>query len=239
MIGQRIAHYEITSHLGSGGMGDVFEATDSRLGRGVAVKFLGESFLADPDRVARFEREARVLASLNHPRIAAIYGFEQDQGRRFLVMELVPGLTLADRIKLGPLPIDEALGIARQIAEALEAAHAQGIIHRDLKPANVKVTPDGAVKVLDFGLAKAMAGDASDASLANSPTMMSAASMPGMILGTAPYMSPEQAKGRAVDKRTDIFAFGCVLFEMLTARRAFDGDDVTEILGAVLRLEPD
>jgi Tol biopolymer transport system component len=239
MIGKRIAHYDITSHLGSGGMGDVFEATDSRLGRSVAMKFLGEAFVADPDRVARFEREARVLASLNHPRIAAIYGFEQADSRRFLVMELVPGLTLADRIRLSPLAADEALAIGKQIAEALEVAHAQGIVHRDLKPANVKVTPDGSVKVLDFGLAKAMSGDAVEASLANSPTMMSAASMPGLILGTAPYMSPEQTKGRAVDRRTDIFAFGCVLYEMLTGRRAFDGDDVTEILGAVVRLEPD
>ena len=240
MIGTRLAHYEITAHLGSGGMGDVFQAKDLKLGRSVAVKFLSEAFASDSDRVSRFEREARVLASLNHSNIAAIYGLEESNGRKFLVMELVPGETLADRIRRGPIPFYEALGIAKQICEALEAAHEKGIIHRDLKPANIKVTADGQVKVLDFGLAKALQEDTSNASLSDSPTMVSsAATNAGVILGTAAYMSPEQAKGRQVDERTDIFAFGCVLYEMLAGRRAFDGDDAGDILGAVLRIDPD
>src|SRR5688572_10945609 len=239
MIGTKLAHYEITSHLGSGGMGDVYQATDSKLGRSVAIKFLPEAFSHDNERVARFEREARVLASLNHPNIAAIYGLEESLERKFLVMELVDGETLAERIKRGPIPIDECLGIAKQICEALEAAHEKGIIHRDLKPANVKITPDGKVKVLDFGLAKAFEVETSNVQLSNSPTLSMAATNAGVILGTAAYMSPEQAKGRTVDKRTDIFAFGCVLYEMLTGQRTFDGDDVTDILGAVLRMEPD
>ena len=196
MIGTKLAHYEITSHLGSGGMGDVYQATDSKLGRSVAIKFLPEAFSHDSERVARFEREARVLASLNHPNIAAIYGLEESGERKFLVMELVDGETLAERIKRGPIPVDEALGIAKQICEALEAAHEKGIIHRDLKPANVKITPDGKVKVLDFGLAKAFEAEASNAALSNSPTLSMAATNAGVILGTAAYMSPEQAKGR-------------------------------------------
>src|SRR6186713_231808 len=212
MIGTKLAHYEITSHLGTGGMGEVYEASDSKLGRSVAIKLLPEAFTHDPDRAARFEREARVLASLNHPNIAAIYGVEESAGRKYLVMELVPGETLAERIKAGAIPVDDALSIAKQILEALEAAHEKGIIHRDLKPANVKVTPEGKVKVLDFGLAKAYETEATNASLSNSPTLSLAATQQGMILGTAAYMSPEQAKGRAVDKRTDIFAFGCLLF---------------------------
>ena len=217
MIGTKLAHYEITAHLGSGGMGDVYQATDSKLGRSVAIKLLPEAFARDSDRVSRFEREARMLAALNHPNIAAIHGFEDSGGRKFLVMELVPGETLAERIARGAIPLDESLALAKQIAEALEAAHEKGVIHRDLKPANVKITPDGRVKVLDFGLAKAYEQDPANANLSNSPTMASmAATNAGMILGTAAYMSPEQAKGRTVDKRTDIFAFGCVLYEMLS-----------------------
>jgi eukaryotic-like serine/threonine-protein kinase len=239
MIGTRLAHYEITSHLGSGGMGDVYQATDSKLGRSVAIKFLPEAFSHDSERVARFEREARVLASLNHSNIAAIFGLEESGDRKFLVMELVDGETLAQRLKRGPIPLDESLEIAKQICQALESAHENGIIHRDLKPANVKITPDGKVKVLDFGLAKAFENEPANAALSNSPTLSMAATNAGMILGTAAYMSPEQAKGRAVDKRTDIFAFGCVLYEMLTGRPAFEGDDVTEILGRVVTAEPD
>src|SRR5437773_3330958 len=239
MIGTKLAHYEITSHLGSGGMGDVYQATDSRLGRSVAIKFLPEAFSHDSDRVARFEREARVLASLNHPHIAGIYGLEESGERKFLVMELVDGETLAERIKRGPIPVEESLGIAKQICEALEAAHEKGVIHRDLKPANVKITPDGKVKVLDFGLAKAYESEQANVALSNSPTISMAATNAGMILGTAAYMSPEQAKGRTVDKRTDIFAFGCVLYEMLTGQPVFDGDDVTEIIGRVVTAEPD
>src|SRR5262252_1178269 len=240
MIGIKLAHYEITAHLGSGGMGDVYQATDSKLGRSVAVKLLPESFAHDADRVARFEREARVLASLNHPNIAAIYGLEDSKDKKFLVMELVPGETLAERIWRGPIPIDESAAITKQIVEALEAAHEKGVIHRDLKPGNIMLSAEGKVKVLDFGLAKAYESHATNVNLTNSPTLASiAGTQVGMILGTAAYMSPEQAKGRAVDRRTDIFAFGCVLYEMLTAKRAFDGDDVTDILGAVLRVEPD
>src|SRR5262245_50704581 len=193
MIGTKLGHYEITTHLGSGGMGDVYQATDTKLGRSVAIKFLPEAFSHDTERVARFEREARVLASLNHSNIAAIFGLEESGERKFLVMELVEGETLAERIKRGPILVDESLGIAKQICEALEAAHEKGIIHRDLKPANVKLTPEGKVKVLDFGLAKALAGN-TDASLSsNSPTISMAASNAGVILGTASYMSPEQA----------------------------------------------
>jgi eukaryotic-like serine/threonine-protein kinase len=240
MIGTRLAHYEINSHLGTGGMGEVYQATDAKLGRSVAIKLLPAAFAQDEERVGRFEREARVLASLNHPNIAAIYGVEESGARKFLVMELVDGETLAEKIKRGAIPIPEALGIAIQITEALEAAHEKGVIHRDLKPANIKVTPDGRVKVLDFGLAKAFAGDTEKTDLSNSPTMASmAATNAGMILGTAAYMSPEQAKGRTVGKRTDIFGFGCVLFEMLTGRAAFEGEDVADILSRVLQREPD
>src|SRR5262252_830561 len=234
MIGTKLAHYEITSHIGSGGMGDVYQATDTKLGRGVAIKFLPEAFSHDTERVARFQREARVLASLNHPNIAAIYDFQEAAGSRFLVLELVDGETLADRIARGPIPIDEALTIAKSICEALEAAHEQGIVHRDLKPANVKITPDGKVKVLDFGLAKAMES-APTTALSNSPTLLSAAaSNAGVILGTAAYMSPEQASGKSVDKRADIWAFGVVLYEMLTGFRLFEGESVSETLAAVL-----
>src|SRR5215813_8387493 len=197
MIGTKLGHYEITSHLGSGGMGDVYQATDTKLGRSVAIKFLPEAFSHDTERAARFEREARVLASLNHSNIAGIYGLEESGERKFLVMELVEGETLAERIKRGAIPLDESLEITKQICEALESAHENGIVHRDLKPANVKITPEGKVKVLDFGLAKIFE-DPAQTQLSNSPTMMSR-SMPGVILGTASYMSPEQARGQPVD----------------------------------------
>src|SRR5262245_7076596 len=216
MIGTKLAHYEITAHLGSGGMGDVYQATDTKLGRSVAIKFLPEAFSHDTERVARFQREARVLASLNHSNIAGIYGVEEIESRHFLVMELVSGETLANRIKHGAIPVKEALGIAMQIAEALEEAHEKGIIHRDLKPANIKMTPEGKVKVLDFGLAKVYEREQANAALSNSPTISLAATNAGMILGTAAYMSPEQARGRTVDRRTDIWALGCVLYAMLT-----------------------
>ena len=219
-------------------MGEVYQARDTTLDRDVALKVLPEAFTSDSDRLARFEREAKVLASLNHPNIGTIYGREEALGVKALVLELIEGPTLADRILQGPIPLDEALPIAKQIAEALEAAHEAGVIHRDLKPANIKVREDGTVKVLDFGLAKPLdptpTSDPSD-----SPTLTVAATQMGVIMGTAPYMSPEQARGKSVDKRSDIWAFGCVLYEMLTGRRPFEGRDVSEVLGAVLRLEPD
>jgi serine/threonine protein kinase len=239
MIGSRLAHYEITGHLGTGGMGEVYQATDSKLGRSVAIKLLPEALVQDTERVARLEREARVLASLNHPHIAAIYGLEESGGRKFLVMELVPGETLVERIARGPIPAADALPIATQIAEALEAAHEKGVVHRDLKPANIKVTPNGQVKVLDFGLAKAFSGEAAVVDPSNSPTIDTVVTKLGVILGTAAYMSPEQAKGQAVDHRTDIFAFGCVLYEMLTGRKTFPGEGVSDILASVLKSEPD
>ena len=228
----RLGPYEITAQIGVGGMGEVWCATDTNLGRQVAIKILPDAFAHDPERLARFEREAKTLASLNHPNIAQIYGLEKTDGIRALVMELVEGPTLADRIAQGPIPIDEALPIAKQIAEALEAAHEQGIIHRDLKPANVKVRDDGTVKVLDFGLAKIIEGEPrSSSSLSMSPTITTPAmTQAGLILGTAAYMSPEQAKGRLADKRSDVWAFGCVLYEMLTGRRVFEGDDVSDTL---------
>ncbi|MBP1610403.1 MAG: serine/threonine protein kinase, partial [Acidobacteria bacterium] len=238
-IGQTLAHYQIKSQLGKGGMGEVYRAHDGKLDRDVAIKTLPPEFARDPDRVARFNREAKLLASLNHPNIAAIYGLEDSGGTNFLVLELAEGPTLADRIKAGPIPIEESLKLALQIAEALEAAHEKGVIHRDLKPANIKVNPEGTVKVLDFGLAKAFAGEAAELNLSNSPTLSNAATQQGVILGTAAYMSPEQARGKAVDKRADIWAFGCVLYEMLTGRAAFSGDDVSDILAAVIRSEPE
>jgi serine/threonine-protein kinase len=233
MIGKTLAHYEITSRLGKGGMGEVYQARDQKLGRDVAIKVPPEEFAKDADRVARFQREAKLLASLNHPNIAAIHGLEESAGTNFLVLELVEGDTLADRIKAGAIPVEESLKLALQIAEALEAAHEKGVIHRDLKPANIKVTPDGKVKVLDFGLAKAFAGEHEEVNLSHSPTLSEVATMQGVILGTAAYMSPEQARGKPVDKRTDIWAFGCVLYEVLTGKAAFQGEDVTEILAAV------
>src|SRR5881409_3562755 len=237
--GTRLGPYEILAVLGAGGMGEVYRARDTKLNRDVALKVIPDTFALDADRVSRFTREAQVLASLNHPCIAAIYGFEDSGETHALVLELVEGETLADRIARGPIPIDEALLIARQICEALEAAHEPGIIHRDLKPANIKITPDGVVKVLDFGLAKLT--DPANAPASDlSPTITSPAmTQAGMILGTAAYMSPEQAKGRPADKRSDIWAFGCVLFEMLTGRRPFDGEDVTDVIVAVLSKEPD
>ena len=237
----RLGPYEITARIGAGGMGEVWRATDTNLGRQVAIKVLPDTFAHDPERLARFEREAKTLASLSHPNIAIIHGLEKTDGIRALVMELVEGPTLADRISQGRIPIDEALSMAKQIAEALEAAHEQGIIHRDLKPANIKLRPDGTVKVLDFGLAKAMEPlGATSPNVSESPTITTPAiTQAGIILGTAAYMSPEQAKGRAADKRSDVWAFGCVLYETLAGRRAFDGEDMTEVLGAVVRLEPD
>jgi serine/threonine protein kinase len=239
-IGSQFGSYEITALLGKGGMGEVYRAHDSRLKRDVAIKILPEEFTQDPDRVSRFQREAEALAALNHQNIGAIYDIHQSEKGRFLVLEFVEGDTLADLLtKRGKLAIDEALGIAKQICDALDAAHDKGLVHRDLKPANVKVMADGKVKVLDFGLAKALAHSPSSAALSNSPTISMAATNAGIVLGTAAYMAPEQAKGREVDRRADIFAFGCVLFEMLTGRPAFEGDDLSEILGAVLKSEPD
>ena len=239
MIGQSIAHYRVTEKIGAGGMGEVYRATDTKLNREVALKVLPEQFAKDPDRMARFKREAQVLASLNHPNIAAIYGLEEDNGTHALVLELVEGPTLADRIQQGALPLDEALGIARQMADALEAAHEQGIIHRDLKPANVKVREDATVKVLDFGLAKALEDPGSEEDIANSPTLSVAATRAGVILGTAAYMSPEQAHGRKVDRRCDIWSFGVVLYEMLAGRRLFVGESISDTMAAVLRAEVD
>src|SRR5713226_8003405 len=238
--GTKLGPHDIVALIGAGGMGEVYQAHDTKLGRDVAIKVLPEAFAHDPERLSRFQREAKMLASLNHPNIAAIYGLEQDAGRNYLVMELVPGETLAQCGKReGLVPVEEALAIAKQIAEALEAAQEKSIIHRDLKPANVKVTPEGKVKVLDFGLAKAFAGDGANEDPSNSPTLSRAATMQGVILGTAAYMSPEQARGKPVDKRTDIWAFGAVLYELLTGKQAFHGQATTEILAAVLKGEPD
>jgi serine/threonine-protein kinase len=234
--GTRLGAYEVISSLGAGGMGEVYRARDTKLGRDVAIKILSDGFAHDPERLARFHREAHLLASLNHPRIAAIYGLEEANGSQFLVLELVEGETLAERLKSGPLPVPEALNVARQIADALQAAHEKGIIHRDLKPANIAFTADGQVKVLDFGLAKELETVPTD--LTNSPTMTLGATQAGVILGTAAYMAPEQVKGRAADKRSDVWAFGCVLYEMLTGKRAFVGEDVNETLAAVLLAEP-
>jgi serine/threonine protein kinase len=234
LIGRQIATYQIVALLGAGGMGEVYEARDTKLGRNVAIKVLPSAFVNNPERLARFQREARMLAALNHPHIATIYGLEQSGGVHYLVMELVPGQTLAERIGKGALPIEETLKIAGQIAEALEAAHEKGVIHRDLKPANVKVTPEGRVKVLDFGLAKAFADDGAQ-DVSQAPTL----SEEGRILGTPAYMSPEQARGLPVDKRTDIWAFGCVLYETLTGFTPFTGQTLSDILAAILKQEPD
>ena len=239
--GSKLGVYEVTAKIGAGGMGEVYRAHDTTLDRDVAIKVLPDAFATDPERLARFEREAKVLASLNHPNIAAIYGLEKSEDTRALILELVEGPTLQDRIAKGPIPLDEALPIARQIAEALEAAHEQGIIHRDLKPANVKVKDDGTVKVLDFGLAKALEPDLSDVEAANSPTMTmtAAATKVGIIMGTAAYMSPEQARAGTADRRADIWAFGVVLYEMLTARQLFVGKTVSDTLASVLKSDPD
>jgi eukaryotic-like serine/threonine-protein kinase len=237
LVGTRLGPYELISLLGVGGMGEVYRARDAKLGRDVAVKVLPPSFATDSDRLARFEREAHVLASLNHPHIGAIYGLEDSEGIRALVLELVEGETLADRIARGPVPLTDALEIARQIADALEAAHERGVVHRDVKPANIKVTPDGVVKVLDFGLAKTRDQSRRDPSVLSATT--EAVSIPGTILGTAAYMSPEQAKGQEAGRTSDIWAFGCVLYELLTGRRAFQGNAAGEILGEVLKSDPD
>jgi len=237
MIGKRIVHYEVREKLGAGGMGEVWRASDSKLGRDVALKVLPEHLAADAERMSRFQREAQVLASLNHANIGAIYGLESAEGVQCLVLELVRGETLAQRLERGPVPLDEALQIARQIAEAMEAAHDQGVMHRDLKPGNVMITPDGTVKVLDFGLAKAFEGEAGQESLSMSPTITARNTMAGVVLGTAGYMSPEQAKGKQVDRRADIWAFGVVLFEMLAGRQAFTGETASEVLAAVMMRE--
>jgi len=250
MIGTTLAHYRITVALGAGGMGEVWRATDEKLGREVALKLLPEEFAKDPDRMARFEREAKLLASLNHPNIATLFGLESvesgtdsdadsDAGlTTFLAMELVEGEDLSERIERGSIPIDEAIPIALQIAEALEAAHEQGIVHRDLKPANIKITDDGTVKVLDFGLAKAWETEGPDLSSSFSPTITRHATVEGVILGTAAYMSPEQARGKKVDRRADIWAFGVVLWEMLTGNKLFDGETVSDVMAAILTREP-
>jgi Tol biopolymer transport system component len=235
--GMRVGPYDVTAPLGQGGMGVVFRARDNRLQRDVALKVLPDHFAGDADRLSRFQREAQVLASLNHPNIAQIYGLEQAGVSNCIVMELVEGETLADRLKRGPLPLDDATQIAKQIVEALEAAHERGIVHRDLKPANIKLTPDGKVKVLDFGLAKAFAEGGADSSLSHSPTKVSG-SIAGVVMGTAAYMSPEQARGKVVDARTDIWAFGCVLFEMLTARQTFAGETATDVIARILEGQP-
>ncbi len=263
VTGSRLGPYQILAAIGAGGMGEVYRATDTRLKRDIAIKVLPEIFADDPDRLARFQREAELLASLNHPNIAAVYGLEKSDRLTAIVLELVEGETLAE--KLGRegqerqerregqegqegrqrLPLDEALPIARQIAEALEAAHDKGVVHRDLKPANIKVTPDGKVKVLDFGLAKLVeardvAQGFSPAGLTMSPTLSVQATYAGVILGTAAYMSPEQARGKPVDRRTDIWAFGCVVFEMLTGRQTFDvGDTVSDTVASILKNDPD
>ena len=245
--GNTLAHYRITAAIGAGGMGEVYRATDTKLGREVALKLLPEAFAADPERLKRFEREAKLLASLNHSGIAQVYGFESitlpdGSARHFLAMELVEGEDLAERLKRGAIPVDEASAVAKQVAEALEEAHEKGIVHRDLKPANVKLTPDGKVKVLDFGLAKAWTGEAagpSSTDFSQSPTLAHTGTAAGLILGTAAYMSPEQARGKAVDKRADIWAFGVVLFEMLSGKRLFVGETVSDVLAAVLKAEPD
>ncbi|MGH9710695.1 MAG: protein kinase domain-containing protein [Candidatus Acidiferrales bacterium] len=243
--GTKLGPYEILAPLGAGGMGEVYRARDTRLDRTVAIKVLPEAFAQDTERMARFRREAQVLASLNHPNIAAIYGFEDSGSVHALVMELVEGPTLADRIKSGAIPIDEALPIAKQICEAIEYAHERGIVHRDLKPANIKLagndklSNNDAVKILDFGLAKALEGDPASVDISSSPTISRMATQAGIILGTAAYMSPEQAKGKSVDRRTDIWAFGCVLYEMLTGKMAFSGETVTDTLAAVIKSDPD
>lgn len=247
MLNTTIAHYQITSKLGQGGMGEVYRATDSKLEREVAIKVLPSSFADDRERVARFEREAKALAQLNHPHVAAVYDYDQREGRWFLTMELVEGEDLSTRLKRGALPVEEALDVCKQIAEALEAAHGKGIIHRDLKPANVKLTEDGQVKVLDFGLAKAVGsetdeGDSSRVSsphLDESPTITADYTLPGTLLGTVAYMSPEQARGKAVDKRSDLWSFGCLLYECLTGKQPFKGDDTTELLASIIKGDPD
>jgi serine/threonine protein kinase len=263
MIGNSLTHYRITAKLGEGGMGEVYRATDAKLGRDVAIKVLPPSFSRDPQSLARFEREAKALASLNHPHIAGIYGIEAEKGTHFIVLELVEGETLAERLRRGPLPVKEALTTARQIAEALQEAHEKGIIHRDLKPGNVKITPNGRVKVLDFGLAKmSSAAQAGRAVLsapdvgdnmpvgsqgtasptiidADASTLLPETTLPGAVMGTPAYMSPEQARGQEVDKRTDVWAFGCCLYECLSGRKPFQGKTASDLMAEALKSEPD
>src|SRR5271168_614049 len=238
-VGDKIGHYEILSLLGQGGMGEVYRARDTTLKRDVALKVLPATVLRDPERMARFQREAEVLASLDHPNIGHIHGIVDSEDSRALVLALIEGPTLADRIEAGPIPVDEAVGIAKQIIEALEYAHDRGVVHRDLKPANVKITPEGVVKVLDFGLAKVLEDEPPPASLTNSPTLTLGHTRTGVILGTAAYMSPEQAVGRPVDRRSDIFSFGAVLYEMLAGKRAFVGATTPDALEAVVKNDPD
>ncbi len=234
MIGKTLAHYEVLDQLGAGGMGEVYRARDTKLGREVALKLLPDELAHDPERVARFRREAKVLASLNHPNIAALYDFEESEGRVFLVMEVAEGEDLSDRLKTGALPVDKAVDVAQQITEGLEEAHAKGIVHRDLKPANVMLADSGRIKLLDFGLARAYHGDEEEGDPARSPTITAAMTQQGVILGTAAYMSPEQARGKPVDKQSDIWAFGALLFEMLTGQRIFDGETISDSIGAIL-----
>lgn len=237
--GKRLGTYEISGQIGAGGMGEVYRATDSKLGREVAIKTLPAALASDKDRLARFEREAKLLASLNHAHIASVYGLDEYEGTVYIAMELIEGETLEKKLESGALPVGESLRLSLQIAEALEAAHEKGVVHRDLKPANVMVTADGVVKVLDFGLAKAFAGDPNDANPAHSPALSMAMTQQGLVLGTAGYMSPEQASGQATDQRADIWAFGVVLYEMLTGMPLFSGRSVPHILADVLRAEPD
>ncbi len=238
--GTRLESYEIVDLLGSGGMGEVYRARDTKLGRDVAIKTLPDAFAKNAERLARFEREAQVLASLNHPNIAAIHELKELGGAKYLILELVEGETIAEQIARGALPLEEAVAIARQIAEALELAHDRGIVHRDLKPANVKVTPNGHVKVLDFGLAKIYEAPDSAPSVSRSPTLSAMRTAVGVMLGTAAYMSPEQIRGKAVDRRADVWAFGCVLYEMLTGRKAFaQGETVSDTLAGIIAREPD
>ena len=236
--GTKLAEYEILAPIGAGGMGEVYKAHDTKLGRDVAIKVLPDLFAADPERLARFEREAKLLASLNHDNIATLYGFGSRTPSGFSRW-IVEGETLAERLDRGPMELEEALALFRQIAVALEAAHEKGVIHRDLKPANVKITEDGKIKVLDFGLGKALAPEPSEEDLSQSPTAGYSGTMAGMIMGTAPYMSPEQARGKTVDQRTDVWAFGCVLYEALTGKKPFEGETVTDTLAAVVHAEPE
>ena len=235
----RLGPYEILSKIGAGGMGEVYRARDTKLGRDVAIKLLPEAFARDAERMARLKREARLLASLNHHNIAAIYGVEVSGSADALVMELAEGATLEDRIALGAIPLAEALPIALQIANAAEYAHEHGVVHRDLKPSNIKISPDDTVKILDYGLAKAMHGEPDASDLGKSPTITLMATREGVLLGTPAYMAPEQAKNKRVDRRADIWAFGCVLYEMLVGKKAFPGETITDVLAAVIRAEPD
>ena len=240
MIGQTISHYKVIEKIGQGGMGEVYRATDTKLNRDVALKILPEQFASDSQRMGRFQREAEVLASLDHPNIGQIYGIEDAGQTKALVLQLIEGPTLAERIAQGPISVEDALKLTLQMAEGLEAAHDKGVIHRDLKPANIKITPEGQIKILDFGLAKALEGETPPASeLSQSPTLTRAATQQGVILGTAAYMSPEQAEGGTIDKRTDVWAFGCVLYEMLTGHQVFVAEDVSTILARVLDRKPD